>query len=151
MAKPASSCPACSSSSRMRRLTSDSTRPASGSAMIASMARSAADAAARSRSISSALFTRRSSLIAGARGDQLGRVERGPEAKREARPHLVLHGDAQRAADQRADQLDRILGLVPRQDLDGLVEPVERVPRQRLLEARQNQRRLAVGRARRGR
>ena len=82
----------------------------------------------------------------GTSGDQLGRVEGRSQAKRDARPHLVLHGSPARPDDDRLHQPDRVVRLVPRHDGHLIGQLAELMAGKRLLQARQHERRLAVGR-----
>ena len=78
--------------------------------------------------------------------DQLGGVEQGAQPEHEARPHLVLQPDAQRPAQAGADEAERVVGLVPRHDLQALRQRPQRVAGERLLEAWQDQRRRPLHR-----
>ena len=82
----------------------------------------------------------------GTGSDQLGRVEGRSQAKRHARPHLVLHGHPARPGDDRLHQPDRVVGLIPGHDGHLIRQLAELMAGKRLLQARQDERRLAVGR-----
>ena len=77
---------------------------------------------------------------------QLGGIERRTEAQREACPHLVLDRDPTGRPDQRLHRADRVIGLVPGDDLDVVGQVTEGMARQRLLESREHQDRDALDR-----
>ena len=78
--------------------------------------------------------------------DDLGRIERRRQAKRESRPHLVLDGNAQGRADDALDDPDRILRLPPGNELEVVGQFAELVARERLLQSRHDEGRLAIRR-----
>ena len=116
--------PSATSRSRTSRATSASVRPISVPAAIDATTRSAAWAASRSRAISSASLTIRSSRRTGEAGSnralgpemllELQEVD-GPQAVRDRDPRS---GVARRGRDAAGDDGVRVVELAPRHDLD---------------------------------